>query len=61
MIISGFVNYMRQKTIYIARQPEHLRKTHFGSTYLSKEIISVKTETQEYPSLSSEKYCQKET
>ena len=43
-------------SITIVRQPQYMRETAFGSRYLSKEVFSIKTEKEEYPELSSEKY-----
>ena len=44
------------KAIYIARQPEYIRSTHFGSTYLAEGLHSIKTEAMEYDSLQEEEY-----
>ena len=44
------------KAFYVARQPEYSRKTELGTTYLTKEILSIKTESAEYDSLSEEEY-----
>ena len=44
------------KIANVVRQPEYLRRTAFGTTYLTKEIFSIETENTEYNSLSCEKY-----
>ena len=44
------------KAFYVARQPEYLRNTAPGTTYLTKELFSIKTESAEYDALSEEKY-----
>ena len=44
------------KAFYVARQPEYSRNTALGTTYLTKELFSIKTKSAEYDSLSEEKY-----
>ena len=44
------------KSAYLVRQPQYYRETHFGTRYLSKEVFSIKTETEEHDALSSEAY-----
>ena len=44
------------KAFYVARQPEYMRKTDLGSSYLAKELFSLKTETKEYDSLQKDEY-----
>ena len=44
------------KTVYIVRQPQYIRETNFGTRYLSKEVLSLKTDQEEYESLSEDKY-----
>ena len=44
------------KSAYLVRQPQYYRETYFGTRYLSKEVFSIKTETEEHEALSSEAY-----
>lgn len=44
------------KSVYIIRQPQYLKETHFGNTYLNQELFALKTQDVEYESLSAEKY-----
>lgn len=44
------------KNVHVVRQPEYDRVTHFGTKYLAKELFALKTEKEEYDSLSSEHY-----
>ncbi len=54
LIILSIENNGRE--VYIVRQPQYPRETHFGTKYLSKDVCSIKTEKEEYDSLDPEKY-----
>ena len=44
------------KSVRIVRQPQYVRDTALGSTYLTKELFSLATEEAQFDSLSAEKY-----
>ena len=44
------------KSVRIVRQPQYIRETALGSTYLTKGLFSLATEEMQYDSLSAEKY-----
>ena len=44
------------KSVRIVRQPQYVRETALGSTYLTKELFSLATEETQFDSLSAEKY-----
>lgn len=46
----------KEKMAHVVRQPEFLRKTELGSTYLAKELFSIKIENVEYDSLEEKRY-----
>lgn len=47
---------IKDKGVYVVRQPEYLRETHFGTKYLRKDVYSLRTDNEEYESLTEEKY-----
>ena len=44
------------ESVRIVRQPQYIRETALGSTYLTKGLFSLATEEMQYDSLSAEKY-----
>lgn len=44
------------KNVCVARKPQYMRETAFGSRYLTEELFSLKTDEEDYPSLSADRY-----
>ncbi len=44
------------KTVNLVRKPKYMRETGLGTQYLTKELFSLKTDNDDYPSLSAARY-----